>query len=631
MTDRSAPHRPTPSRAWLLALGGILLLAAALRVYRIDAQSLWYDEGNSARIAERSVQLILEGAAGDIHPPLYYLLLAGWRALWGGSEAALRAFSALCGVLTVGITGFAGRRLFGSLTGGAAALLLALSPFAVYYGQEARMYALLALFAAASSAALLARPGSRVGFWGYALATAGGLYTHYAYPFVMLAQGLGVLIGLALDPAGRARRLRAFALANALALLAFAPWLPIALRQIAGWSVARDPIDLAQAIPDALRWVAVGRTLPLTEASAALATMAVLVVIGVLVGPARARGKALIILLLTALPITLLFVFGLYRESYLKFLLVCAAPLAVLLARGALGLADWLAFRKSQFRWTKPAALMGVLALLIALLAPSLRNLYANPAYARDDYRGIARAILADLRPGDRVWFDGPNQWEVYTYYDPSPERVFAVPYRPATDAEVEQALGAASQGAERLFVLFYGEREADPDGRYERWLATHAFKADERWVGGIRFAVYGTGPAGPSTTSGLRWENGVALTAHSIPAATARVGDVLPLALTWQTDQAQPRDLSVFVHLGPAGGAPVAQQDGAPVAGLRPLRSWPVGEPVRDPRGVWIKPGTPPGRYTLSLGLYDPASGQRVRTLTGSDVMVLGEVVVAP
>ena len=124
---------------WVLL--GILVLAALLRFYKIDAQSLWYDEGNSARIAERSLQLIVEGAAGAIHPPLYYIVLKYWRALFGEGEAALRSFSALCGVLTVWFAYLIGRDLFRRRVGLIAAFLLAVAPFAVYYGQEARMYA----------------------------------------------------------------------------------------------------------------------------------------------------------------------------------------------------------------------------------------------------------------------------------------------------------------------------------------------------------------------------------------------------------------------------------------------------------------------------------------------------------
>src|SRR5689334_4366310 len=69
---------PVPTATRIVMLLVIVLTGLALRVYKLDAQSFWYDEGNSARIAERSLQLIVEGAAGDIHPPLYYLVLHYW-------------------------------------------------------------------------------------------------------------------------------------------------------------------------------------------------------------------------------------------------------------------------------------------------------------------------------------------------------------------------------------------------------------------------------------------------------------------------------------------------------------------------------------------------------------------------
>ena len=90
-----------PATRHLLLTTVLLLLATGLRFHHLDAQSFWNDEGNSARLSERAIPAILEGTASDIHPPLYYLLLHGWRALLGDSEFALRALSAFAGVLTV--------------------------------------------------------------------------------------------------------------------------------------------------------------------------------------------------------------------------------------------------------------------------------------------------------------------------------------------------------------------------------------------------------------------------------------------------------------------------------------------------------------------------------------------------
>ncbi|NDJ36518.1 MAG: hypothetical protein GYB64_17830, partial [Chloroflexi bacterium] len=128
----------------------VVLLAFGLRVAMLDHQSFWNDEGNSARIAERSPRLIVEGAAGDIHPPGYYLLLAGWRAVAGHSEFALRFVSVAASTLAAAVIAALGQRLFSAAAGLLAALLAAVSAFQVYYAQEARMYALLALLATLS-------------------------------------------------------------------------------------------------------------------------------------------------------------------------------------------------------------------------------------------------------------------------------------------------------------------------------------------------------------------------------------------------------------------------------------------------------------------------------------------------
>ena len=61
-----------------LPLVAVAVLAAALRFFRIDAQSLWYDEGISAFQLTRTFSEILRAAALDTHPPLYYWTLKAW-------------------------------------------------------------------------------------------------------------------------------------------------------------------------------------------------------------------------------------------------------------------------------------------------------------------------------------------------------------------------------------------------------------------------------------------------------------------------------------------------------------------------------------------------------------------------
>jgi len=650
----------------------LLALAAALilRLHRLDAQSFWYDEGNSARIAERSAQLIIEGAAGDIHPPLYYLALYVWRALFGETEAALRGLSVACGAGLALFAGLTARALFGARAGWTAAGLVAVSPFAVYYSQEARMYALLALEAAVSTYALLRildfgfwisdsslkskieNPKSKIGL--FALSTAAGLYTHYAYPFVMIAQGACVVVWFAAQIARRAPlrpawgALAAFAGGNLAAIALFLPWLPTALHQITSWSVARPDYVLGPAMLDAWRWIVVGRTLPLDAAGPAMLTLSALALIGLWPlarssrqspGSNRQVLPALLMALMALLPFALLFAFNLYRESYLKFLLVVVTPLCALAARGIAGLSmAWLPANAGRGRQLVSAGLgVTLMGGVAALLWPSLDNLYHNPAYARDDYRGIARLVQADARPGDAVLFNAPNQWEVFTYYHrPEREMAPAIPltYHPADDGVVEAQMRRIVEAHTRLFVLYYGERESDPDGRYERWLAHNAFKADEQWVGNIRLAVYATRLLSATPAVTATFGDAICLENALVTLDAQSSRGLIALELSWRARAHLDARYKVFVHVGAPDAPPVAQNDAEPAGGLRPTDTWQPDEVIVDRRAVWLKPGAPPGRYGIYLGLYDSATGQRLPVTaaagagaTQGDRLLLGEI----
>ncbi len=142
MTQRSSADRWLP-----LAATVIVLAALALRLFRADAQSLWYDEGTSVALAARGLAQIARDAANDIHPPLYYWLLALWTRLLGDGVVAIRSLSALVGTAVVAMVIVLGRRLLDARAGLAAGALAAVSPYLVWYSQEVRMYVLVALWA----------------------------------------------------------------------------------------------------------------------------------------------------------------------------------------------------------------------------------------------------------------------------------------------------------------------------------------------------------------------------------------------------------------------------------------------------------------------------------------------------
>jgi mannosyltransferase len=85
---------------WLLLL--IILLALALRVYQLDTQSIWYDEGLSIQLAEQSPAQAIALSATTDHPPLHTLLLGGWMRVAGDSDFVARYLSVFCGVCSGG-------------------------------------------------------------------------------------------------------------------------------------------------------------------------------------------------------------------------------------------------------------------------------------------------------------------------------------------------------------------------------------------------------------------------------------------------------------------------------------------------------------------------------------------------
>jgi hypothetical protein len=267
-----------------------------------------------------------------------------------------------------------------------------------------------------------------------------------------------------------------------------------------------------------------------------------------------------------------------------------------------------------------------------------LGNLYFNPAFARDDYRAVAARIEASARPGDAVLLNAPNQWEVFTYYHRVGAPVYPIPSaRPPDPAAVAAELAAIAAEHERLFVLWWGQDQSDPERLVETWLSQQAFAAEDTWYGDVRLSIYGvsrgTGANGqlPLAMFGEAFR----LEEYTLAPAELVAGDILQLTLGWRYVAADsgssmpPR--KVFVHLAAADGTPTAQHDGEPAAGIRPTTAWQPGEVIQDRHGVLLPPDMPPGEYRLIVGLYDALTGARLPvTLAGQpqgDSLVLRTV----
>src|SRR5260221_6653241 len=126
---------------WLLLL--LLLAAVALRLYKIEQNSLWTDEIAQALLIKPSLwETILSAAQYTGSTPIDYIFTHLSMHYWGQSEAMLRLPDVIWGSLSVILIYYVGRSLFNRPTGYLAAILLTFMPLHVQYSREMRFYIL---------------------------------------------------------------------------------------------------------------------------------------------------------------------------------------------------------------------------------------------------------------------------------------------------------------------------------------------------------------------------------------------------------------------------------------------------------------------------------------------------------
>ncbi len=372
---------------------GFLVVALALRLFHLGYQNLWADEGISAHFARGSLgESLTKVTQYDISPPLYILVLNWWTDCFGTSDTALRLPSALFSWATVLLVWLVARRLFGWRAALFSLILATFSLHSIYYGQEARPYALLGLLTTASMAVYLGlrRRTSWPRIALLALINGTMLYVNYFGLFVIAAQAGHVLLGcVRLRQASDGQlRVRTLVIVNMISLLWFLPWIGQCLRNVDRFreeSYLQVPglEKLFLAFAMMLSKWAYG-WLPLYLTAGLIIALVVAVVLSI---PARTRpvvgwlwspldpevarqhaGSAQLLVLWLLLPVLVAWSvshFGI-RVFDVKVLSVAAPALLILLG-----------YFSSRLQWQLPA--LGILALLATDSVQHYRRNYYQP------------------------------------------------------------------------------------------------------------------------------------------------------------------------------------------------------------------------------------------------------------
>jgi mannosyltransferase len=626
---------------WLAVLA-LIMLAFALRVYRLPAQSLWYDEGVSWYLTRMSWPALTVWTANDIQPPLYYYLLWLWVRLAGSSEYALRFLSVFFGALTLPLLWITGRRLLGEPAAWLAALFLALSPLHVYYAQEARMYTLLACLGLLSSYLLwrfLNDPAKGLRSpraWAYILVSVAALYTHYFAFFLLAAHCVYVVTTWRRGSAfSQSRKAGAFIPIPIAIFIFYLPWLPFLLtRYGADTSYWEGNLKLGEVARELFIAFSLGETVK-EEIGIILALgVGIILVISVAAGWQASRyaiGSAqnksstaysalrkeatIFLLLYLIVPVALILLLITRTPKFNPRYAMLASPAFILLIAG--GLSYLVAPRASHFTYyaLRSTSVIAFIFIL-ATSAYSLRNWFmAYPAnqFNKADFRITAQIVRERIGADETVLLSSGHMFPAWAYYYgwqgwqrlPDGE---ILDVNAALDLSVGAELDRLLQGKSGVWLVRWQNEVTDPFDVLPLYLGTVGTQDDYGQFWHMELFHYRLPPDAHFSVEDLIAEpSDVDFGAQVRLLGMRQISD-RRLVLFWEPTTRMATDYTIFVHLIDAEGRTLANADHQPP---RPTREWRPGQIIPDPVTLTPPSDLPAGDYAIEVGLYsagDPA-----------------------
>lgn len=557
----------------------VLLLAALLRIYHLNQQGLWGDEGWSVEFsASDNPRDVVLALVPDLHPPLYFMTLAIWRDFAGSSEVAMRMLAVYSALLTVAIIS---RIAINRSAGILAALILALSDKHIVLSQEVRHYPTAFMMMALSSWVFLCwvKHPTRRATLLYAVVTIASVYVHYYTALIVLVQLAYMLIN-------HRQRLPVFIFVSGLPMLAFLPWFFVAWSQL----IVR-PEGILHTLP--LNWDTLN-TLTIDFLGRPPILLLALLGLGVMQAFQR-RSQAWYPLLWMAIPMAItVLVYPVVTVLTDRNMALLLLPIALLAGQGAL----WL---DGRGRWLLASILLinGVASLDSYQIHPPWREM---AVYVADHYP-TAEPVFMDVRGGDKA-LD-------YHLRQLLPSNTQVVSVNQLRLDFGAYFLGVWSQYLDQndgFWIAYWVNENEQWDVAAPLTAAGYVRTATRRFYHlGNPIDLYHYDKLPPLNEVITTFEGGIRLHRVKYPSV---VTDVLPVSLWWSTVRPQSISYSVSVFLLDVNGRLVAQHDGAPQAGAAPTTAWQSDTVVLDSHAVDTS-GLAAGTYHLAVKMYDSGTGR--------------------
>jgi 4-amino-4-deoxy-L-arabinose transferase-like glycosyltransferase len=646
-------------RRWrrLVVPAALVALAYLLYVTTLDWQSLWIDEIQAFDFINKSLRRALAYIISpEQNGPLYYFLLWCWYHVVGTTDFALRYFSALCSVLTVALIWQIARLWFDRRVAGWSGLLFAVSPFAIWYAQEAKMYALHMVLASMATLFLVqAHRRNRWPAWlGYAVSLELLAYSHFFGAFAIAAQGLVTVVISLLDMAGfksgarRARArgaggwpvLRSYLLTMALVALPYLPVLRFAMRILPDFTLQDiskghvTPVHMVMEL--ASEYTLRVSRLYVARLPLLLAALGGFLLLGLAAAWRRGWRRGVWLGGLLLLPILIFYPVSLLVPVFSPKYLSATFPFLVITLAMAL---DALRRLWRPLVWAGLAVMVGTAGWA------HVRSL-TDPAFQRSDWRATAWYLEAHAGPDDAiVVFAHYIALPMRRYYDGAAP-VYSFEDDPWQPEWYYREWLQGGQDPRLMWLVLHHDQAMAPHHRLQAAAGELYPMVTGIYPNNGNIAVLGYSmrwrhddlPARATPAAGT-FANGLAIRGYTVDAEALPPVDRnfhppsnwLHVTTYWQLAEglspqdAPAPDFQPYLHVvDDQGGVWAGELQRPPtVFHFDPPATWAPGAVVEAHYDVNFNPVTPPGNYRLVLGMVD-GDGAPVALLGGGTEVVL-------
>jgi 4-amino-4-deoxy-L-arabinose transferase-like glycosyltransferase len=451
-------------------------------------QSLWLDEAIGAIVVKTFTfrDILLKFPLSDNHPPLYYLILKAWTLLFGYSGISLRMPSIIFGIGAIYFV-YQIAKKFTKVNPLIPAVLLATSPLAIYYSQEARMYSLAAFLATAGIFYFLEtlRDSKNLKYWlGFVI-----FYTLLPFSDYVPIFLYPVFIIFPLISRAGWKWWKRFILGSIPLAVMGVAWLPIFIKQgtagrwllniLPAW---RDIAGGATFKQLGVFWskFVLGRISFYDKTLYySLIFLASVPVIWLLVLSLRKWKDRKIYWLWFLTPVVLGFAASIVFPAFIYFRFIFVLPAFYLLL--ALGAND----SKILGKW--------LIGLVIAFNLAGWLIYVFDPVQHREDWRGAVAYVEANAAPNEIAVFENPEPFAPYRWYWRGIVKSVGITDSISADTgKTEKIVGDLVKGESGVYYFEYLKDLEDPQGIVQTTLTQMGYiEVGRRAFNGVGFVIH--------------------------------------------------------------------------------------------------------------------------------------------